>query len=154
MLLETLGGGAAFRDLRLARDVYYTAGDAARDIFEVPEGHYMMLGDNPLDSRDSRGWRLIGFRVDEPPYGGVELRGSRFHQDEYNPHHVVTEDGEQLAFFRDEFGERHHFLRRNAVPLTPTPASFVPREMILGRALLVFWPFLPRLDIYRLRWIR
>ena len=154
VLLEAVGGGAAFRDVQVYRDIYYTSGDAVRDTFTVPEGNYMMLGDNTLDSRDSRGWQLTGFRVNAPPHDGEELRGSRYHDEERNPSYVPDEDGRQQAFFRDEFGERHVFARADAEPLTPTPASYVPREMITGRALLVFWPYAPKLDIYRLRWIR
>jgi hypothetical protein len=30
----------------------------------------------------------------------------------------------------------------------------VPRELITGRALLVFWPISPRLRLWRLRWVR
>lgn len=157
VVLETRGGGAAFRDLRLSRDIYYISDDAIQDTFEVPAGQFMMLGDNTLSSSDSRKWQLIGFRVDAPPYDGAELRGSEIaslNPAERNPRKVEGEDGEQWTFFRDEFGERHHFPSRAAVRLTPLPASFVPREMIAGRALLVFWPYVPKLDVYRLRWIR
>ena len=154
VLLEAVGAGAAFQDVRVFRDIYYTSGDGIRDTFVVPEGHYMMLGDNTLDSRDSRGWQLTGFRVEAPPYDGAELRGSRYHDEQRNPVYAPDEEGRQQAFFRDEYGERHVFARADAEPLTPTPASYVPREMITGRALLVFWPYAPKLDVYRLRWIR
>jgi signal peptidase I len=152
VLLEARGGGAAFRDIELWRDTYYTSSGSIRDEFEVPTGHYFMLGDNTLDSADSREWQFAGFRVETPEYAGARLRGSR-RRDE-NPIDVLDEEGEFTTFFHDEFGERHVFPRRLAYPLTPEAASFVPRELITGRALLVFWPVVPKLDVYRPHWIR
>lgn len=151
---ETVGGGASFRDLTLYRDVYFTAGQSARQEFIVPEGQYMMLGDNTLDSRDSRGWRRIGYSVSAAEYEGEEITGSRFLDQGKNPERIDGPEGEELLVFRDEHGERHVFPEAESTWLTPGPAPFVPREMILGRALLVFWPYVPSLDVYRLRWIR
>ena len=143
VVLETVGGGARFADTSLWRDIYYTTADATHEEFQIPEGHYFMLGDNTLDSRDSRSWRLKGYKVD-----GERLRGSGYDGDELNPQ---VQDG--LCFYRDEYGERHVF-PVGAEQIVPLDAPFVPRQMIAGRALLVFWPYAPSLDVYRLGWIR
>ena len=61
-----------------------------------------------------------------------------------------------MFFFRDEWGTLRSCLdseRRNAVP-TNELRSQVPREMITGRALIVFWPLKPSLKLWRLKWIR
>ncbi len=150
--LETRGGGATFSDLHLYRDIYYTSNRSVRDTFEVPADHYFVLGDNTLDSRDSRAWQRTGFRVSAPPFDGAEVWGSRYQDQARNPTDVV-EEGEIWSYFRDEYGELRRFPRRSAAALTPRPASFVPRAYITGRALFVFWPQIPSLDIYRLHWL-
>lgn len=152
--LSCRGGGAAFRDLRIHRDVYYRSSGVARSSWRVPDGHYLVLGDNTLDSADGREWQMGGYRVDAPSHGydDVELLGDT--SVDGNPVHVYPLKSEPLTVFRDRFGERHVFPRLNAEPLDPVPAPYVPRELIGGRALLVFWPYVPRLDVYRLRWIR
>jgi hypothetical protein len=33
-------------------------------------------------------------------------------------------------------------------------ASFVPRDLIRGRAVVVVWPFAFWHDVYRLKWVR
>jgi len=50
-------------DVRIDRDQHYTR-DQSPDIIEVPEGHYYMMGDNTLQSIDSRGWTAITIGVD------------------------------------------------------------------------------------------
>ena len=62
--------------------------------------------------------------------------------------------GGSTVFFRDEYGERHVFPPQFAERLRPLEASYVPRHMITGRALLVFWPFAPKHGVVRLQWVR
>lgn len=51
-------GKLAIADLELERDLHYTQWTAP-DVIDVPEGHYYMMGDNTLQSVDSRGWTAI-----------------------------------------------------------------------------------------------
>lgn len=43
----------------IAQRSYYPDGDYGRGMITVPEGHYFMLGDNALNSRDSRFWGFV-----------------------------------------------------------------------------------------------
>jgi len=64
-----------------------------------------------------------------------------------------TPDLRPITWFRDEWGELHHFEAgevTQARPVTET-APFVPRDQILGRAIAVFWPIRPLDSIYRFK---
>jgi hypothetical protein len=67
-LLEADGAEAVFSRVRLFRDLYYThpvdrgldaAWDSPAGPWKVPQGHYLVLGDNTRKSSDSRMWGTI-----------------------------------------------------------------------------------------------
>ncbi|MSR74499.1 MAG: signal peptidase I [Planctomycetes bacterium] len=58
-------GSAAFSRLALERDIYTTLFDGTGDTFHVPEGHYLLLGDNSANSLDARAFRMVGIRMRE-----------------------------------------------------------------------------------------
>jgi len=149
VFVHTHGGGADFEDLEVYRDIYYTNEKVSVEFWSIPEEHYMMLGDNTQDSADSREWSLVVY-PDETGEG--VLRGQRRRKE--NPITVPGGPDGEVTFLRDEYGELHSFLSMDRPQLTPEMAPFVPRHLITGRALLVFWPLVPSLDVYRLQWIR
>jgi signal peptidase I len=57
-------GKITLTDVRIDRDQHYTR-DIAPEIINVTEGHYYMMGDNTLQSIDSRGWTAITIGVDK-----------------------------------------------------------------------------------------
>ncbi len=150
-------GDADFRELDLARDLYYTA-DGRRTEFTIPDGQYVMLGDNTQDSSDSREWSLVQYSwpasADNPGSGGGFVRGN-FRPPNENPLKVTGDPAGTRVFLRDEWGELHHFLERDATRGETIPAPFVPRELIVGRAVLVFWPlWTGDTGVVRLKWAR
>lgn len=159
---DTAGGdvGAVFEDLMALRDIYYTGGD--EPFYDVPAGHYFMLGDNTQDSSDSREWRFGRYVVSDPETGEERILRANLRNDardpwEANPSTVGRGDPEgPFTRLVDEYGEAHWFYgtypRHAATPVEAQP--FVPRRLLQGRALAVFWPLHPRLGVYRWKWIR
>lgn len=153
IVLESEGEGADFADLQLYRDIYYTSGSKSRE-FVVPPGNYVMLGDNTQDSSDSREWAFVNYRWSGPPSNGDWIRGNFYPSQ--NPLHVNEDDGSRV-FLRDEWGELHNFRLERGSLGPQEDAPFVPRELVVGRAVLVFWPLGPFAGdwrIWRLQWAR
>ena len=157
-------GAASFDELMVYRDIFYTPGDV--ETWTIPEGHFFMMGDNTLDSSDSRMWKKYRLnRLAED--GEVKLvegnarsnghSGQSDFDSDMNPYisSMSTPDLRPITWFRDTYGELHPFEAdeiENAAPLT-VPAPFVPRDKMLGRAVSVFWPIKPFDDVWRFKWV-
>lgn len=159
--LSLEGGGGDFHDLRLARDIYYLGPEEhniRQSIFDIGPDEYVMLGDNTLDSADTRAWRELVVEVPDGKGGKIQLRGnSRPNQgtgssfpNDTNP---WISDGN--FFFCDEWGEVS-VLDRSEIRWyeSDQPGPKVPRELVTGRALAVFWPLSWKWRVARLKWIR
>lgn len=147
--LEAAGGPAEVLDVHIDRDLQYTqewsvGHPGERQGVRIPARSYFMLGDNSAKSADSRKWTMAYIRLNdgrviahdrepghdetsrvryETPDAGGRTRGS-----------VTDADGVQQTWYRDEEvgGGRDH-----------EPYPFVVRDLIVGRAFLVFWPWTP-----------
>jgi hypothetical protein len=131
------------------RDIFY---ETRCGPIEVPAGSYYMLGDNTQDSSDSREWTFVVLETaggDGPPR---RVRGNW--RDGENPRLVGHgEDDGPLTYLVDEWGEKHWFARGAAERAAPELAPFVPRALIQGKALAVFWPLDPLRGIWRRKWV-
>lgn len=149
--IRALGGGLELRDVQVYRDLYYITGPAGMGQLDVPDGHYFMLGDNTQDSSDGREWRMARKRIPNPTgVGTLDIRGGLRHQE--NPLTLSLPEG-RTTFFRDEWGELHHYPATDEQSLGTERAPLVPRHLITGRALLVFWPYDRSRGVFRLRWV-
>ncbi len=163
-----MGGSALVTGTTIHRDLSWT--DVGR--FEngawvdVPAGSYFMLGDNSINSDDGRLWRMRTYRLSGSAEGATSIEG----HDQPHGHDLAERNplfldrhpelsrlaaGAEVVM-RDTLGETHRFARADIEPggTGPVPASFVPREHMLGRALFVFWPWPPFAPAARLKCIR
>ncbi|MDA1195215.1 MAG: signal peptidase I [Planctomycetota bacterium] len=145
---EAEGRPLAIRALRTDRDLRYENswdGNAAsrREGIDVPAQSYFMLGDHTTNSSDSRRWRLTTVHLTggkksiaydagtSPDYPrGQDIAGRQRTRKQ-----VVDADGLlQTWYEEDEDSELGHDY---------DAAPFVHRELIVGRAFVVFWPWSP-----------
>jgi signal peptidase I len=153
------GEGADLRDLQVQRDIYYTPSRTGEAEWPIPDGHYFMLGDNTQDSSDSREWTLVDVKWTDSDGEQQSVLGNMRppQAPDANPRTYRSAEA-TFTWVRDEWGETHHFPAEaehsspNGRQLKAQP--FVARELITGRAVLVFWPIAPRLGLWRLRWVR
>jgi hypothetical protein len=135
------------------RDIYYLTPEETKNwIVSIPPGHYVMLGDNTQDSADSRLWEAQTYTL-RPEGEPIRLRGNL--RDRENPLFPELADGTPAVRFKDEWGEVHWFAQSATAgqTLRGQPAPLVPRELIHGRAVAVFWPLDPFRKLWRLGWL-
>lgn len=143
--LEAEGGALEVLAMHVDRDLRYENSwdanpSARRGGLTVPDASYFMLGDNTRNSSDSRRWRLVtqhlidgrAIRYDyatAPDYLDAPFDAKR------TPKQVVDADGLVRRWYEeDEDPERGS---------ETEAAPFVHRDLIVGRAFLVFWPWSP-----------
>lgn len=136
--------------LDLGRDLHYRRGDHPERLpFQVPAGHYLMLGDNSGSSKDSRMWISVEFDLAD----GTTIRGdgdTGATGDDGRRQYVLDPDAGTLELVDDS--GRLWQLRRDEVTNFHSPrvavAPFVPRENVVGRAFFIFFP-LKRISFIR-----
>lgn len=146
--LRAEGEGADFTDLQVYRDIYYLGGTLDRS-FKIPADSYVMLGDNTQNSSDAREWTFATYRWPGEGSNGQWVRGQNYMGQ--NPIELPDGNGGTRVFFRDEWGDRHDFPRKDDSRGPGEDVSYVPRHLITGRAVAVFWPT-NRL-VARFKWI-
>jgi signal peptidase I len=138
--IEADGGPLEVSRFRVGRDIQYQRGDMDQleegDLgLHIPPHHYFMLGDNTGSSHDSRMWELHHV----PLKDGREIV---YTTDRETP--VRYEDGWTIVVDVDGIERRWRDEDVKDPPgRTTVHAPFVPRELVVGRAFLIFWPVLP-----------
>jgi len=122
-----------------------------------------MLGDNTQDSADGRLWKAMTYSYGLPGGKAVKVRGNfrtggdrpaSERDGSENPVSGRLSDGKPAIRFRDQWGEIHWFTQADVSDETlPGGEPLVPRELIIGRALAVFWPIRPTERLWRIGWL-
>ena len=181
-------GKVRLDDVRLDRDQHYTRSEAD-EVVEVPEGHYYMMGDNTLQSIDSRGWTAISIGVLDGKVVPPDTPGARVVRGNKRPMSLqrapdrdetpIAIPSENAIVMIDEFGEILRLEGQPGVNWGPqedgrsvvsfrnpdgqgewvapevrnaSGVSFVRRQDIQGRALMVFYPARPLSWLMRSNW--
>ena len=154
--ISARGEGADFEELQVYRDIYYLDQGVAN--LHIPADQYFMLGDNTQDSSDSRAWKWWKARVTAEDGQTTVVRGNNMSNApnplERNPHTFHPQAGGSWTRFVDEWGEAWVVPQQGMRAAGVEAAPCVPRELITGRALLVFWPISIRHRLARFKWIR
>lgn len=130
------GAAVGISKIVLEHDLQYSAqGPGAWD---VPAGHYFMLGDNTRASRDSRLWQAKVFRTKD---GAEYVADDSVRLDDEHSQVNVRDTGEAYEF-HDSFGVRRRVAKDDLVDgvYKVENQPFVRREDLVGRAFFIFWP--------------
>ena len=138
------GASLLLTDVVIHKDLMYDRSgihsEEVRSGIEIPANAYFMLGDNTLQSKDSRRWDISWVRLKD---------GTVIEYDNENYEQQV--DGEdpsvQWIIVTDRQGVERRWRSRDEDPTSigggDRFAPFVLRHQIVGRAFLRFWPLTP-----------
>ncbi len=141
LLLGASGTDVTFKQVEIDRDLYHFA--ESDEPWNVPADSFFMLGDNTMESKDSRLWFAVTIRT---PDGGDTIVDEE----------EIVRNFDLGAVRRpvklvDRYGEIYSFERRPEILSTRAHSPFVERSLLLGRALCVFFPVV-RTEPFRLNW--
>lgn len=153
LTLEAAGAPLVLENLRIDTDLHYSIGAArfrtelgAPQGVRVPDDAYLMLGDNTDYSSDSRAWEAGGVRLKD----GQEIWWNLSGEQGTGPSRVA---GTQLNSCVDVDGiERTWHDEEEQESLPHRWITFVPRDHVVGRAFVIFWPAWPAFP-RRVGWI-
>lgn len=147
--LGASGAAVDFEEIRVEQDVVYRPGDDRASKWTVPEGSYFCLGDNTRNSQDGRAWRVTEFDVAGRP---EPLRAAGSLTGDSGATRGNIRSGSGRVEFTDIDGVPRSFASSEIVSRRDgVPWSFVPRDHLHGRALLIFWPWMPKAGGFRPR---
>jgi signal peptidase I len=138
------------RNLKIGRDIYYRPARSSYDYglkedtaVEIPNGQYLMMGDNVANSHDSRAWVETVFKLKD----GREIVCE---SQEINKHEAQMRLKEKLGLDHlpdyvidaDRHGNEIFFSQKDIEGGSPTKREFrfVDRKYIVGKGLWIWWP--------------
>jgi hypothetical protein len=142
VLFEAEGLKAAVEDVRIARDVQYTQDGE----WDIPEGHYFMLGDNTSSSKDSRAWKIAVVTLDDGTAirweeGSDLMRGDVPGQPDADRRWVHDTGDEVVVVKADVDGLVRRFHTSDVAEVKQGVWwGLVSRDHLVGRAFAIFWP--------------
>jgi len=128
--------------LQVHRDIHYLRENPDRLPYDVPKGHFLMLGDNSAHSKDGRLWQEVEFTLKD----GTVIRGDgdRSARGDDGLQQFVHDTVNRRLELVDDTGYRW-VLPASEVQNFDAPrekaAPFVPAENLVGRAFFIFFPF-------------
>ncbi|MFH2002288.1 MAG: S26 family signal peptidase, partial [Planctomycetota bacterium] len=106
-----------------------------KDSYVVPPEHYFALGDNTQNSADSRYWVAAVLTLNN----GEEIKGN-YEPNESNPINKIS-----CFQIKDQYGNirfvDQSLLSKRYYDKNPEP--FIHKKLMLGKAMVVFWPIFP-----------
>lgn len=139
--IDAEGGPLVVEDLAIDRDLYYIDSFSHRPEWKqegvvIPKGAYFMLGDNTESSSDSRKWRVRTVHLtDGRTIQYDDSESPNYMSGDTTRKYVIDVDGIRREWSEDEEDYDRGSSARNA--------PFVWRELIVGRAFVIFWPLTP-----------
>ncbi|MFH0946550.1 MAG: signal peptidase I [Planctomycetota bacterium] len=131
VVVEIRGGPATLDGLKILRDIHYTNhGHSGKNVFEIPDDSLFALGDNTQNSHDGRMWTAERVTFKD---GRKVLREHRDYG--WDTLEFIDIYGET---YRAPYGQEPIIDRKGIDPF-----NFIPRNLLLGKAIAVFWPIFP-----------
>jgi signal peptidase I len=138
---------AVLTDLSIDRDIYYlgvplsrrshSRADGWSDVWKIPEGRFLMLGDNTLTSSDSREWNVARVKLRD----GTTIEWDPDNREARNPSPHQDVDGVvTIQADIDGLVRRYRVEDIDGTPENGLRRPYVTRDHLVGRAFAVFWP--------------
>lgn len=142
-------GSVRFRDLAAGRDLHYARSPSNRpdslgedQRIAVPEGSYLMFGDNVERSHDSRAW--VRNVYDLKDGSRIECEGQQVVSSLLRIKQITEAEGldrpPDVVINADSTGRRRFLYREDLARESREPFRFIERKFLTGKVVKIWWP--------------